>query len=230
MSSAEPKTIAIAIFAGLVPALFWLWFWLREDRENPEPKGLIFITFILGALGVAASLPLQKFAQANFDDKNILVVLWASIEEVIKYLAVALIALKSTELDEPVDYPIYFMTAALGFAAFENALFIIQPLSANDTVASLITGNLRFLGATLLHATSSAVIGISLGLAMFEGWFSKKFHLLIGILGAITLHSIFNFFIIATKGESFLQVFGFLWVVTIIIMLLFEKLRRMSQK
>ena len=31
-----------------------------------------------------------------------------------------------------------------------------------------------------------------------------------------------------SNGENFLQVFGFLWVVTIIIMLMFEKLRRMG--
>ena len=49
-----------------------------------------------------------------------------------------------------------------------------------------------------------------------------------GIIAAITLHSVFNFFIMQNSGKNFLQIFGFLWVITIIIMLLFEKLRRMG--
>ena len=56
----------------------------------------------------------------------------------------------------------------------------------------------------------------------------EKLYLFLGIILAITLHSTFNFFIIENSGNDFLKVFAFLWVVTIIIMLLFEKLRRMS--
>ncbi|MFA5933641.1 MAG: PrsW family glutamic-type intramembrane protease [Candidatus Paceibacterota bacterium] len=224
------KNLATAFLLGLVPALLWLWFWLREDREHPEPLGLIVITFILGALSVMLVLPLEKFANSLLDDKNMLIVIWASIEEVAKYLAVGLIALRSKELNEPIDYPIYFIATALGFAALENTLFLMHPLAAADTTTSLITGNLRFLGATLLHATSSALVGISLGLSYFNGWFSKKIHLVFGLAAAITLHSVFNFFIMKDNGENFLNVFGFLWVVTIMIMLLFEKLKRMSRQ
>jgi len=58
--------------------------------------------------------------------------------------------------------------------------------------------------------------------------FIKKIYLSIGIILAITLHSSFNFFIMDSSGSNSFKVLGFLWVVTIIIMLLFEKLRRMS--
>ena len=37
---------AIAFLAGLIPALFWLWFWLREDKAHPEPRALIATSFI----------------------------------------------------------------------------------------------------------------------------------------------------------------------------------------
>jgi hypothetical protein len=55
----------------------------------------------------------------------------------------------------------------------------------------------------------------------------KKWFLVTGFIIAIALHSAFNFFIIKNNGNE-LEIFAFLWVVTIIVMLLFEKIRRMS--
>src|SRR3990167_5674443 len=53
---------AIAFLAGLIPILFWLWFWLHEDRQRPEPIILIIITFLAGMMVVPIALPLQKMA------------------------------------------------------------------------------------------------------------------------------------------------------------------------
>ena len=148
--------------------------------------------------------------------------------EIMKYLVMILILYKSKYIKEPIDYAIYIITVALGFAAFENMLFLIKPLSLNQTIVGLLTGQLRFLGSTLLHSVSSGIIGISLGLSFFMNKEKEKLYLFGGLILAIALHSTFNFFIIENRGNDFLKVFAFLWVVTIIIMLLFEKLRRMS--
>ncbi|KKQ35191.1 MAG: hypothetical protein US50_C0022G0004 [Candidatus Nomurabacteria bacterium GW2011_GWB1_37_5] len=224
----SPKTIIIAALAGVLPALIWLWFWLKEDRERPEPKGLILLTFVLGMISVLLVLPLEKFASIMIMDKTGLTVALGFLEEFIKYIAASGIALKSRYADEPIDYPIYMITAALGFAAFENILFLIQPISIQETAVSLLTGNLRFLGATLLHTASSAIIGIGLGLAFYKGKFTKTIYFLVGLITAVALHSIFNFYIMKSNGENFLQVFAFLWVFTVMILLIMEKIRRMS--
>ncbi|OGI82043.1 hypothetical protein A3B93_02385 [Candidatus Nomurabacteria bacterium RIFCSPHIGHO2_02_FULL_42_24] len=224
----DPKTIAIAVVGGLVPALIWLWFWLREDKEKPEPKGLLALTFIGGMAAVIFVLPLEKFANTHIANQTTLLVVWSALEEIAKFAIVALIALKTPFANEPIDYPIYFITTALGFAALENTLFLLHPLSIGDGVVGLITGNLRFLGATLLHSAASALIGISMGLAFYKPRLAKKFYTVIGLLAAIALHGVFNFFIMRESGGSTISMFGFLWVVIIIIMLLFEKIRRIS--
>jgi RsiW-degrading membrane proteinase PrsW (M82 family) len=121
----------------------------------------------------------------------------------------------------------YFIATALGFAAFENVLYLIKPLSVNDSIVGMLTGNLRFLGSTLLHAISSAMIGTALGLSFYIKRY-RATYFLIGIICAVVLHSIFNFFIMKGSGENFLSVFGFLWVVAIINILIFEKLKRMG--
>ncbi len=228
LSQIDPIIVGLAILAGLVPALLWLIFWLREDRINPEPRGLIFLTFLVGMGSVIAVIPLEKLATHFWTDEHTLTIVWAGTEEIIKLIAVALVALGSKEVNEPIDYVIYFITVGLGFAALENGLFLIKPVSTGALSISLLTGHLRFLGATLLHATSCGLIGTAMGLAFNKNWFGRKIYFLFGLAGAITLHSVFNLFIMNNTGQNFFKVFSFLWVVVVISILLFEKLRRMS--
>ncbi len=229
MLTTDPKILTLAFLGGIIPSLLWLWFWLKEDDKHPEPKILLTIVFIMGMASVLVVLPIQKFIQNIISSPDIQLVLWASVEEIFKYIAVLLILYKTNNADEPIDWPIYLITSALGFAALENALFLIKPFSISEATVALLTGQLRFLGATLLHTISSGTIGIAIGLSFYMQEFKKKWSLFIGFIVAITLHSVFNFFIIKNEGNDFLKVFAFLWVVTIIVMLLFEKVRRMSE-
>lgn len=226
MADLNFKVAIISLLGGLLPALLWLWFWLREDETKPEPKGILVLTFIIGMLSVFIVLPIEKFFDTFITNQNVLTIIWAGVEEIIKYIAVLFVALKSSSADEPVDFAMYLITGALGFAAMENALFLIDPVTVGDATVSLLTGNFRFLGAMLLHAISSALIGIALGLSFYQGWFAKKIFLFFGILGAISLHSTFNFLII-NSDKGLFGVFSLLWGVTIIVLLLFEQLRQM---
>jgi protease PrsW len=224
----NPKTWALAILMGIIPSLLWLWFWLKEDKKNPEPKELLAMTFIMGMVAVIVVLPIQKLIRTYINSNELELVLWASAEEIIKYLAVLIIVLKTAQIEEPVDWPIYLITAALGFAALENTLFLIKPFSLDQTTVGLLTGHLRFLGSTLLHTVASGTVGIALGLSFHMKENRKKLYLLGGLILAAALHSTFNFFIMRSNGGDFLKVFAFLWVVVVIVMLVFEKLRRMT--
>ena len=226
----NPTILIMAFLGGIIPSLLWLWFWLKEDEEHPEPKGLLAIVFIMGMIAVIVVLPIQKFIQNIVSSYEGKIVLWASAEEILKYLAVLAVLYKTNNANEPIDWPIYLITAALGFAALENMLFLLKIFpSSIGTTLSLSTGNLRFIGANLLHAISSGIIGISIGISFYKQKWEKNFFLFVGFLIAIALHSAFNFFIIRNDGNDVLKVLAFLWVVTIIIILLFEKVRRMSK-
>lgn len=224
----DPKTLVIAFIGGILPSLVWLWFWVKEEGKKREPRGLLTIIFIMGMLAVLCVLPIQKLIQIYITNDIIRIIGWASVEELMKLLAVVVILYKTEYLDEPIEWPIYLITAALGFAALENALFLIKPVAVGATTVSLLTGHLRFLGSTLLHTVSSGILGIAFGIAFHLKGFKRFWHIAMGFIFAITLHSIFNFFIIRNDGTDFLKVFGFLWVVTIVVMLLYEKVRRME--
>ncbi len=230
----DPKILALAFIGGIIPSLLWLWFWIKEEENDPEPKGVITAVFILGMIGVACVLPIQKFIQAHTNSPEDQLVLWAGSEEIIKYLAVLVVLYRTRYINQAIDWPIYLITAALGFAALENTLFLIKPLSLGQDTVGLLTGEFRFLGSTLLHAVASGILGIALGISLHIEGFKRKLYLITGLVLATALHSVFNFFIIRVKVNDgnylleVLKVFGFLWVVTIIVMLLFEKVRRMN--
>ncbi|MEK7585846.1 MAG: PrsW family glutamic-type intramembrane protease [Patescibacteria group bacterium] len=225
----DPKTLLFAILGGAVPAIFWLWFWLRqEDSEQTVPRGIIALAFLLGAIIVVVAIWLEKISLSYVSNSTMQVITWATIEELLKFLVISFILFRSDIIRKPIDYPMYFIAGALGFAALENVLYLMHPLSTGGTVVGLLTGNLRFLGSTLLHAIASSMIGSALGLSFFVKE-HRTMYLLCGISCAILLHSIFNFFIMRGSGENFLSVFGFLWVVVIINILIFEKLKRMGK-
>jgi len=215
---------AVAFLAGLIPMLFWLWFWLREDRKNPEPIILIIITFIAGMAVVPAALPLQKLAMDIYSGDNVMFV-WVVIEEVLKYTAALLVIFWHKAVDEPIDYIIYMIAIALGFAALENTLFILNPLSAGDYMTATITGSFRFLGATLLHVLASATVGVFLAFAFYKSAAVKIWLGNAGLFMAILLHALFNFFIIEASGGGILIIFLFVWMGIVVLFLLFEKIK-----
>lgn len=224
----DPKTVALALVTGIIPSLLWLWFWLHEDKKKPEPKFLLTLIFFMGMLAVVFVLPIQKFIRAQIASPSMEIFLWAAAEEILKYIAVLIIILNTREAEEPIDWPIYLITAGVGFAALENTLFLLKPFSLDQATVGLLTGHLRFLGSTLLHTVASASVGIGIGLSFHMRGLQKKVYLFSGLAAAIVLHTVFNFFIIRNDGSDFLTVFGFLWVVAVVVMLVFEKLRRMT--
>lgn len=219
---------AIAFLAGLIPALFWLWFWLREDKAHPEPRALIATSFIAGMLIVPLVIPMQEYAIERFVGDNLIFV-WVIIEEVFKYSAALIVVLWNRAVDEPIDAIIYMITIALGFSALENALFIYNPLASGDYLNSFLTGNFRFLGATLLHVLASGTVGIAMALVYYARPALKVLVATFGLFIAIILHALFNFFIINANGKTILGIFMFVWMGIIVLFLVFEKVKLLEK-
>lgn len=224
----DSQNFAIAFLAGLVPALFWLWFWLREDKAHPEPKALLATSFIAGMLIVALVLPLQEFAMKRFSGDN-LVFVWVIIEEILKYSAALIVVLWNKAVDEPIDAIIYMITIALGFSALENALFIFNPIQDGDFVSSFQMGNFRFLGASLLHVLASGTVGISMALSYYDPSWIKILSATFGLFVAIILHALFNFFIMDTNPNAVLTVFMFVWMGIVVLFVVFEKVKLLEK-
>lgn len=195
------------IALSFLPPLLWLFFYLQEDR-HPEPKRWVVITFIAGmiaALGAVvieillfARKPvfpglLEGFFPLFFGSPVALLAGVALVEEYVKYLAVKLTVLDRPDFDEPVDAMIYMVTAALGFAALENVMFLIPVFEEGFQGGFQLTAS-RFFGANTLHALSSAIVGYFLARHHFSPW--RRHAVFAGIVLATVLHTLFNYFII----------------------------------
>lgn len=224
----EPTYFAIAFVSALIPAFFWVWFWMREDKLKPEPFFLIAITFIAGMGVVPIALPLQELAIGLYSGENVMLV-WVIIEEVLKYAVALAVVFWNKEVNEPIDMVIYMIVIALGFAALENALFIFNPLIIGDYLNSALTGGFRFLGATLLHVLASGTVGVFLALAYYKTKIKQLLYGTFGLFIAIVLHYLFNISIMDASGETILAVFLFVWIGIILLFLLFEKIKLLER-
>ncbi|MEK7100107.1 MAG: PrsW family glutamic-type intramembrane protease, partial [Patescibacteria group bacterium] len=151
--------VIYAFVGGILPALVWLHFLLKEDERCPEPRTLVILAMIAGMLAVPFVLPLEHLAKAylpslhtlmplmdrfSLDGTNELpvIIAWAAIEEIAKYGLAAIIILWRRQVDEPIDLIVYMICVALGFSALENALFLVAPLTNGGIAGSLLANDL----------------------------------------------------------------------------------------
>lgn len=214
---------------GILPTLVWLWFWLREDARHPEPKRLIVLSFILGMCAVPLAIPLEQLFTYVSTLPLIVFFGWAVIEEVLKYIAAYAGGMHTQAEDEPIDAMIYLITAALGFAAAENTLFILQPLLTGDLFTGIVTLNVRFIGTTLLHILSSATIGAAVAFSFYKSSRIRHEYFLLGLAGAVVLHTIFNFLILHAGSAGIFVIFASIWILVIGLLLLFERVKRIRR-
>ncbi len=222
--------ILAAAAGGVLPALAWLWFWRREDSAHPEPRRLIALAFFSGMVTVAAVIPLERLVQPWLATQTLIFTAWSFIEEIMKYLAARLTVLRRREDDEPIDPVIYMVTVALGFAAAENTLFLLSPIAGDTLSQTFITGNLRFIGATLLHVLSSAAIGVALALAFYKPRRIKRRYAFWGVILACVLHSLFNFFILNAAEDTLFRTFSFVWLGVIVLLAILEYIKRIHPR
>ncbi|MBI2036899.1 MAG: PrsW family intramembrane metalloprotease [Candidatus Liptonbacteria bacterium] len=228
------------VLLGLLPSFAWLAFYLEEDL-HPEPRRLIFLTFLAGAAVTVIVFAAQLAWNAGvefleFSSRGLAALFGlAAIEELFKFGAAYFVVARSRAFDEPVDAMIYLIVAALGFAAVENIGALDTTVDAfrsanGDTGVALVsrvfeTTTLRFIGATLLHALSSAIVGFYWAKGILRGR-SARF-LLAGILIATGLHALFNYFIL--RFDEVIYATLFLVVIAFFVLNDFEKLKATTQ-
>ena len=222
----EPRRmIALAFLAGMVAVAVVI---PLEKYAAPflGPDTPIFNLWYGVMLGIVTMGKGLGLTATLLTSQTLVFSVWSSMEEVIKFFMAKLTVLRGREDDEPIDPVIYMVTVALGFAAAENTLFLLSPLSGDTLVQTVMTGNLRFVGATLLHLLSSAVIGLALGMSFYKSKRSKLVYTVVGVILAMLLHSTFNLLILNTPEDHLLRTFGFVWLGVIVLLAMLEYIKR----
>ncbi|MFT7626140.1 MAG: RsiW-degrading membrane proteinase PrsW (M82 family), partial [Myxococcota bacterium] len=155
----------IAFGAAVAPALFLVWYFASKD-VFPEPLHMLVKAFFWGIVIIIPVLMIGAPVQALLEGiTNPYVMgvasafLTAAIpEEAMKLYAVHRIA-RSKHFDEPMDGIVYAATASLGFACFENVLYVMD--------GGIATAVMRAVTAVPAHALFGVVMGWYVAQARF---------------------------------------------------------------
>lgn len=190
--------ITLAIVAALLPALVLVFYIYRQDSVNPEPirvmlKGVFFgvlsafIAIIYGLLidpvawlGLSPDTTEGAFATAFLEA--------AVPEECAKLFMLWLLLRRNPYYDESIDGIVYAVCVGMGFAGFENVLYLLGNLDALAAV-----GITRALFAVPGHFFYAVLMGYFVSRAHFcTRFFNRNYFRLLAILVPIVLHGIYD--------------------------------------
>ncbi len=120
--------------------------------------------------------------------------LTAPLEEVMKMIALLLGIGWSRDLDEPLDGIVYGTAVGLGFASVENVFYVTGAIEHGAAEAAYVAG-LRGFTATLVHVSTSGLLGFFLGLTKFRARRRRWWLVTVGLLIAIAFHGAYDAFL-----------------------------------
>lgn len=185
---AEEQAFLYATVGASVPIALWLAFFYTRDRYDREPKRLIALLFVVGAVPAAivaglvnglvlsGAVPLLGPALGL---AAVAVLVAPVVEETLKYGG-ASIARFHRAFDEPVDGMVYGTTVGLGFAFSENVDYLLMgyagvPVSGDLLLCEpglecLVTlAMTRGFGSALLHGLATGLAGYFLSQRVLGG-------------------------------------------------------------
>lgn len=192
------NTLPILIALALAPGVYLSIAVYGKDKYEPEPKRILLAAFLLGCL---CTLPaaifevvglkllgfggLKKLGIRDAVIQAFLVV--ALTEEGLKFLVLRFHAYRKKDFNEPFDGIVYGSFVALGFATFENLLYVLH--------RGFAAGVFRMFTAVPGHYAYGVIMGYYVGKAKFEAH-NQTAHMLRGLFSAIVLHGAYDTFLL----------------------------------
>jgi RsiW-degrading membrane proteinase PrsW (M82 family) len=171
----------------------------------------VLVSLAWGWLAYLLAVFANNFLYDHGIEWDTIVRIWAPIlEEIFKGLFLVYLVTRP-QFTYSVDGAIYGFAAGIGFAVVENYEYV-----SGDPTIALAVAFQRVFSTNLIHASSSAIIGITLGMFRLETSRSRWLILLTGLVLAIGQHMFFNnmisngTFLIVAIGAGFLGA-GFIY-------------------
>lgn len=205
----------LSMFVAVLPIILIGLYIYKKDRIK-EPLKLLFKLFIIGILscfpsigmGILLGLLFPQVSNMNVIQLFIYIfVTIALVEEFYKWLFLYKFSYFHKEFTSSYDMIVYSVFVALGFAFFENILYVLE----YGMKAALV----RFVSAVPGHACNGILMGMFLGLAKlkeYNGEFNlaKKYKLL-SLIVPIIVHGIYDF--CAYYGSTLFVIIFLLFVI-----------------
>ena len=195
----------VLIFISILPVIIIGAFIYKKDKEK-EPTGLLIKLFLFGVLSCIPAAIIESIVSLFFGDVNAmslpLLFVYVSlgiafIEELVKWIVVYRHGYNSKEFNHVYDALVYCAFVSLGFACFENILYVFSE-------ASLEIGLLRAVTAIPGHVCNAIVMGDYLGSAktyqLFHEEKKERAYLLLSLLLPTFTHAVYDYCIYSKNG------------------------------
>ncbi len=223
VATGEPQAIGVGLVLAMLPVgpLLACYVWL--DRYEPEPRRLLVMAFLWGALvATTAALVVQAVDQAVNSSSQVwsAVVMAPITEEAGKGLFVLLLLyLRRHTLDGVIDGLVYAGLVGIGFAFTENILYFAGAFAGGPDFGPGGIGSatalfvVRGVFSPFAHPLFTSAIGIAAGIAVMRRGPGLGLVLLpLGYLVAVGLHAGWNGSVFLGGGEVFLLTYLFAMV------------------
>ncbi|MCX6093340.1 MAG: PrsW family glutamic-type intramembrane protease, partial [Candidatus Bipolaricaulota bacterium] len=181
--------VAVAAVFTVIPIVFLLGFFYTRDVRR-EPRAVLVKTFFLGTATTLAAVVIE-FVLIAVEGRSLGILASAAYEafvvaaipeELLKLLVIACFCARCKSFDEPMDGIVYGATAALGFAAIENAMYVAQ--------GGWIVAVMRSVTAVPMHAAMGAILGYYVAL---ERLLLRRGAIWSGLAIAVLVHGLYDF-------------------------------------
>ena len=203
LNAIGPGASIVGMVLALIPLVGVVFAVRIVDRWEPEPRSLLILSVAWGAIaavGIALLVDigitvLFGVADSPLRDAFTAVVQAPIVEEFAKGLGVYLIfATARRAFDGPVDGIVYGALVGAGFAFTENIQYFAISFIEGGIADTTATFFLRGILSPFAHVMFTSLTGFALGLAARRGSRAGRAvgPWLLGMLGAIALHAIWN--------------------------------------
>ena len=219
------------VLAAVSPGLLILFYIYKQDIF-PEPKNIVFKTFIFGATIVLALdlilVDVDSYAEKyfegeafNFFDSFIRA---AFIEEFFKMIVLIFFCTRKDDFDEPMDGLVYGAAVSLGYATYENIDYVLYYFNNPSFEIALA----RAYTAVPMHT----LCGIMMGFLITQSIFEKRhnyLNLILALLIPVGMHGLYNFsYASPIVSDQMANIILFIFLVRAII--LFKSLKNKQRK
>jgi protease PrsW len=187
---------------AILPVPLYLAAVLWADRVEPEPPALLAAMFAWGAvtaftiaytLNTAGTLLIGEVQGARAAGVYLMTFSAPVVEELLKGAALfALLAFGRGQVDDLVDGLVYAAMIGLGFATTENILYYGRAASESGLPGALDLFIVRGVWNPFMHPLFTAPTGLGVAYAVTTRGRGRWVAPLLGLLGAMALHSIWN--------------------------------------
>ncbi len=189
----------LLVFISVFPVIVILLYIYFRDKYEKEPIGLLLKAFVGGLFSALATIlflsPLHSFFPEFYSVHGMAffrAFAGAAIpEEILKFAFLYFIIWNNRNFNENFDGIVYAVFVALGFACFENVLYVTEYGAG--------VGIMRGIFAVPGHALDGVIMGYYFSLARFKPAKSSGY-LLKSVLYPVIAHGIYDFLLFYASG------------------------------